>query len=348
MHRISLSDVAELAGVSVATVSRVIHSPAKVQEETRQQVLAAMKTMNYIPNRPAQQLRQSRSYTVGHIMGSFTPDNPFHVHVALAVERELLNLGYSVFTVHTNTIASERQQQEMRYVRLLLAHRVDGIIFTPTVRIQSLQLCQEVGVPVVQVERPVQSVDTDRVVCDNYPGELQAVRHLTGLGHRHIAYIGLLTPACVEQQRLAGYKDGMKDAGLEGNILIADAPYSRETACQVATELLQTHPEVTAILTNDPVIPGVVRAFNQRGIRIPEDMSLIGHDDTISSFWVPQIATISIPMDSLGIEAARLLVRRIDEQEHVKKNGGIVTPPRIKTLQTTLVLRESTGPSRVD
>lgn len=353
-HRRSatLKDVAELAGVSTATIARVMHKKGYVSESTRIAVEAALAQSGYRVNAVAQGLRKQRTFMIGHVLKRIAA-NPFFAEVALGAQEEAFRSDCGVVLANTQADA-ERERQA---VEMLIQRRVDAIIFTTWTDERNVRVAVEAGVPVVQVQR-VGDVETHTVTADNYSGALDATAHLLSLGHRRIAFIGVdpyaelsnvddgpvpVTHRVIERDRLNGFLDAHNVAGVKPFDELIDLQgsyYSVEHARVVVKRLLTLppHHRPTAVFaTSDMIAAGVLQEIYAHGLRIPSEISVVGFDDTLSTLFAPPLTTVEQPMREIGQAAARLAIHSLQE-------AGGSQPFRHEQLTTTLVLRESTGP----
>lgn len=350
--RPTLKDVAERAGVSTATVARVLHGNGYVAEETRKAVEAVVRETGYQINAVAQGLRKQRTFTLGHVLQSIAP-NPFFAGVALGVEKEATEHGCGV-VLYTTQGDAERERVG---VETLIRRRVDAIIFTKIAHEANVELAARAGIPVVQVER-VCSVPTDSVTADNYPGALEATRHLIELGHQRIAFLGVAPSALarldanrpasstadrttVEGERLAGYLDALAAAELqvrEDLVDLGGSYYALDWARATMRRMLElpTACRPTAVFaTCDMLAAGALQEIHHHGLRVPDDLSVVGFDDTYASFLTPPLSTARQPMFEMGQAAARLAIEALQAvPEH--------RAPRSERLSTHLVVRAST------
>lgn len=343
----TLKDVAERAGVSVSTVARVLHANGYVATPTREVVAAALAECGYQINTVAQRLRTQRSAEIGHILDSISP-NPFFAGVALGSERAAADYGCTVLFHNTHGDAD----QERAGVEVLLQRRVAAILFTTVTDERNVALAIAAGVPVVQVER-VSDVPTHAVTVDNYRGAFDATEHLLRLGHRRIACLGVdpdlrseaLTPPhrrVVERERLSGYHDALRSFGLVRDdawltLLPSyyDLPAARATASRWLHLPVDRRP--TAIFaTCDIMAAGILQEAHLCNLRVPDQLSVVGFDDTYASHLTPPLTTVRQPMDELGRAAVRLALLPPENGAH----GG----PRRERLTTQLIVRESTAP----
>ena len=346
----TLKDVAERAGVSVSTVARVLHANGYVAAPTRELVEAALADCGYQINTVAQRLRTQRSAEIGHILDSISP-NPFFAGVALGSERAAAEHGCTVLFHNTHGDAD----QERTGVEAFLQRRVAAILFTTVTDERNVALAVTAGVPVVQVER-VSDAPTHAVTVDNYRGAFDATAHLLRLGHRRIACLGVdpdlrsdaLTPPhrrVVERERLSGFHDALRSFGLAGDdaaLTLLPSYYDLPAARATASHWLHMPHEIrpTAIFaTCDIMAAGILQEAHRCHLRVPEQLSVVGFDDTYASHLTPPLTTVRQPMDELGRAAVRLAL--------LPAANGAHDEPRRERLTTQLIVRESTAPPSV-
>jgi DNA-binding LacI/PurR family transcriptional regulator len=345
--RATLKDVARLAGVSTATVARVIHNQGYVSAEARVAVEAAIEATGYRINAVAQGLRRQRSLVIGHVLRAIAP-NPFFANVALGVDEEAARFGCGVLTTNTQ----EDSQMERDAVETLLRRQVDAILFTSVRDLHNLELAAEAGIPVIQVER-VSIPTLPGVLADNYQGTVAAIDHLASLGHRRIAFIGEASETRddgysrqVERDRLAGYRDGLKRHDLpvdEALIDIDGAYFDADHARLVARRLIAMDDRPTAIFAAcDHLACAVLQELYALDIRVPDQMSVIGFDDTIAANLSPPLTTVAQPAVELGQTAVRMALDLLNRSSNGASDERFPLQP---CLQTQLVVRESTGPA---
>jgi LacI family transcriptional regulator len=347
---VTLKDVAALAGVSTATVARVIHENGYVSATARERVFTAIQESGYRLNVVAQGLRRQRTLTLGHVLQGILP-NPFFTEVALGVEHAAAEHGYNVLIFN----ARDDADRERAGVETLLARRVDGIVFTTALRAENVQLVLDAGVPAVEVEKPLCD-EAAAVVVDNYTGVYDAIEHLLGLGHREIGFLGEpVTPLPgaldgrldrVVQERFAAYRDALESAGVpfaESRIVLGDYAHDPgwrdvKTGADYMTRLLSQSAGVTAVFAaSDMLAAGALQALYHRHIRVPDRMSLVGFDDTYAKHLSPPLTTVCQPMFEMGMKAADLVIRAVSE--------GPPESPAREWFKATLIVRESTGPA---
>jgi DNA-binding LacI/PurR family transcriptional regulator len=348
MRPATLAQVAQLAGVSTATVARVIKSSGYVSTEARGRVEAAISAKGYRPNAIARGLRQRRSFTVGHILTSITI-NPFFVNVAHWAEEEALKHGYKTFFFNHNG----SRERERLGIEQFIERRVDAVLFTNAWAEENVNLLTEANIPAIQLER-VATVTAPSLRVDNKVGAIEAMQHLFAFGHRRIAFIGgdpNLTRRpdgynkSVEIERLTAYRNAMREAGLRvdpGFVKLGHYYRIEEGGTGIegyrhARVVLGLRNRPTAIFaTCDILAAGVLQAIYDAGLRVPDDISLIGFDDTIGVYLTPQLTTVAQPMEELGRLGFQMALAAIEGRPN----------PSPGPLKSRLVIRHSTGSAR--
>ncbi|WP_217351369.1 LacI family DNA-binding transcriptional regulator [Aquisalimonas sp. 2447] len=302
-------EVAKIAGVSVSTVSRILNGTARVSEAKRQAVEDAISALDFEPNALAQSLKRGRSMTVGVLTQDVS--SAYFTETLKGVESALTGTGYAPLIASGHWNAAE----ESHRVRLLIARRVDGII------ILSGNLTEEqIGeysrqVPVAATGHTVNAPRAWAVELDNERGGYLATRHLLDLNHRQIAHVQGPEQHRDAVQRLAGYHRALSEAGIEADPrLVVEGDFYETSGVLAATELLNRGTPFTAIFAaNDQMAYGIRLALSRRGIRVPEDISLIGFDDLPgSTYTTPPLTTVRQPLFDVGRLAARNLLHIIE------------------------------------
>lgn len=328
----TIREVAEKAGVSITTVSHVVNNTRFVSEDVRMRVNDAIRETNYQPNALARSLRRGKTHTIGLII----PDssNPFFAEVGRAVEGEAFAKGYSVIFCNTEG----NPVREDFYLDVLAKKQVDGIILVSGGRpSQSFIQVHDRQTPLVIVDRDSSDLAIDTVLTDNLGGGLLATQHLISLGHKRIACLTGPSSVSPSAQRVNGYKQALQEAGLPyDESLVCRGDYTAAAGWTHGRELIKMANRPTAIFAcNDMMAIGVLRAAAETGIRVPEDLALVGFDDIeLAAYANPGLTTIAQDKQKIGETAVNLLVEKIGDQEI---NG------RREFLQPTLVVRKSCG-----
>ncbi|MDR5703272.1 MAG: LacI family DNA-binding transcriptional regulator [Armatimonadota bacterium] len=326
----TILDVAHAAGVSPATVSRVLNSTHPVSAQTREKVLKAVKTLRYYPNALARSLLKRHTA----ILGVLIPDvsNPYYSVILRGIEDEARLHGYSVLVCNTDRDPSRLVQ----YLRTLQERRADGAIVTGgQMDKASIGLLRETGMPVVTIGRHHASLPSVQV--DNIAAAFKATQYLISLGHRLIATITGPAGSPTSADRLEGYRRALSEAGIPLRPeYIVEGGFLAEGGYKGTKHLFTLPSPPTAILAgNDRMAFGAIRALHEMGLRVPEDVSIVGFDDTlVAQYMVPALTTVAIPMYELGRRAAFILFTRLQRKR----------APMVVVLPTELRIRESTGP----
>ncbi|NUR70346.1 MAG: LacI family DNA-binding transcriptional regulator [Hamadaea sp.] len=336
-RRSGMREVAQAAGVSVSTVANVLSRPAIVAPETRQRVEAAIAGVGYVPHGPARQLRGVPSPMVGSITLDLA--NPFYAEVNRGIEDRLAPEGCLLLAGSTDL----REDKETRLLRLLQAQAVRGVIISPFgTDLSRLLALSRQGTPVVLVDHPGDGLGLCAVGADDVLGGRLAGEHLLALGHRRIAYLGdSVNPAPV-----AGRREGLRQAlagfGLDPSAALLDLrlqlrpPSLTEAAAAAAEQILSASPPVTAVVClNDTAALGLLDGLEDQGVRVPQDLSVVGYDDlSFARRLTPPLTTVRQSPYRLGETAADLLLDEArDRHEH-----------RQVRLEPELVVRASTAP----
>jgi len=332
---LTIKDVAREAGVSVATVSRVLNG-TRVDAALEVRVREAVERLRYRPSGAARSLRTRRTSAWGLVISEVR--NPFFTDMITAVEEVAQAAGYFVVVCNSD----HHVEKERRYFELICAERMAGVIVTPSSSVDTdLTPLRRQGVPVVLVDRSLerdQQVDT--VLVDSRRGAFEAVAHLAAGGYRRIACVtGPLhtTPAA---ERLAGYRAALLAAGLQADDrLVREADFREAGGYRATAELLAGRPAPDALfVANNLMTLGALRAINERRLRMPERLGLVGFDDMAwAPLMQPPLSAVAQPTAELGRTTATILLRRI---------AGEPFEPVTVSLQPSLRVRGTSTPGR--
>jgi LacI family fructose operon transcriptional repressor len=326
-----IKDVAKRAGVSTASVSRVLAGKEHVSREMRERVMAAVEELDYQPNLVARSLRSQRSSTVGLIVSDIR--NPFFTDVSRAVEDTVHKQRYALFLCN----ADENPDKEALYLEQMQAQNVAGIIYSPTRQAAENYADLDISAPTVIIDRAVRSSDVDMVLIDNVDAAYRLTEHLIENGYRRIA--GLFGEASVTgRERRQGYEQALQAHDLAPPKEQARyVPPRIEAGKSAALELLaQDQPPDAIVTTNSLLTAGALMAIRHLGLTIPDDVGLVGFDETTWGGLVePAVTIISQPTYEIGATAAELLLQRVDKPDR---------PPRKVILHGELVVRGSSAP----
>jgi len=302
-----IKDVAKIAGVSTATVSRVLAGQARVSEKTRQKVLDAIEQLNYRPNLIARSLRVRKSAKIGLLVSDIR--NPFFTAIGRAVEDSAYEQGYSVLMCNTD----ENPEKEELYLNLLHDENVAGIIFSPTQQFSARMSTFNSNIPFVIIDRAVKSSQVDMVLLDNISAAYELTRHLVENGFKRIA--GLFGNASTTgRERNKGFKKALTENQL---VPFADyfIPPRIKQGYETTLALLEQADRPDAVFTSNSLLTaGVFQAIRDRKMKVPEDVALVGFDETTWGAMVdPPITLIAQPTEEIGRTATELLFQRIEE-----------------------------------
>ena len=341
---VTIKDVARLANVSIATVSRVVNGYAHVRPPVREAVTKAIAELGYRPNGLASSFRTQQSNIVGVLLRQ--QRTPFSSALAYAIETTMFDQGYRVLLCSTNGDA----EREEAYLETMLEMRAQGVILRPSApnarTIKQVNSLRERGISVAFVDMQPRMAAISAVVCDNYAGGYQGMRHLIELGHRRIGVVaGRVAQkggsTDVGSERVRGIRQAATDLASDVEI-IWSAPFelaSFEIGREVGEAMIRARSGMTAVFaTTDMLAVGVMHAAHALNLDLPRDLSILGYDGVLeSTLTFPTLSTIAQPIHEMGQIAATTLI------DHMR---GVSTSPRQVVLENTLMQRASTIPLR--
>lgn len=335
--KIRISDVARAAGVSVATVSRVINGQHQfMSEDTRRRVEEVIRQTGYVPNSLAQSLKAQRTRTIGILISNLA--HPFWAAVLDEVERTCQERGYNVVFCNSR----DDPELERRYLTMLQKRRVDGIVVNPTGKdVHKFFPLIERRFPLITLDRKLESLGIRWVGVNNVYAAALATEHLISLGHRRIGIV-LYTPngLSVREERLRGYQEALLHAGITyDHRLVVFVDPAREDGRDVTRRLFDVTPRPTAIFsTNIRINIEVLLALKDLGLRVPEDISVVGFDD---ADWMelldPPLTTVRTPAREMGREAASCIIDAVEGALGAEADGDKASVE----LMPQLVIRRS-------
>ncbi|MGH3663189.1 MAG: LacI family DNA-binding transcriptional regulator [Micromonosporaceae bacterium] len=333
-RRPTIQHVARAAGVSPSTVSRALRGNGYVATEVRARVQQVAAQLGYVPDGNARSLRNRSSQAVGVLISDLR--NPFYANLAAGIEEQLRQSGYHVIFVNTDG----RVESELEGARTFLAMRVSAAIVTP-VADRGVRMLMDDGIPVVQADRMMRGLTSDGVLVDNIQGAKQITTHLVDLGHTKIALLIDETDWTTGAGRRDGYREALEAARIPVDAeLVVPTPFQPGAAGGAVDALLDRRPDVTALFAaNNMLAEGAFQALQGRGLRVPEDMSLVAFDDVPwMSMVTPGITTVDQHTDTLGRAAAQLVVDRL---------GGSAPPEAtVSYIAPSVVVRGSAAAPR--
>ena len=327
----TIRDLARLAKVSVPTVSRVLNGHP-VDQELAERVLKAARELNYVPNRSARRLRGAGSRLIGAIFSDFS--NPFYTRLLRAVENEIASSDATLIVANSGSDPA----REAKLLRIMREEGVAGLFIAPTDEgPDALSATVETGFPVVVVDRAMRDLQVDTVHSKNFEATLGAVKHLVGVGHRKIGFVGGPHHLSSARDRYSGYLYGLSDAGIAArpdHVVFGD--FRMESGRTCAASLLDLADPPTAMLvSNNEMVIGALNYIHSSGRIIPDDIAVVGFDDFPWSISLnPPLTAVAQPVEDIARVAAGLLMDRLADPSR---------PFRTVTLDTELIVRASCG-----
>ncbi len=333
---VTIRDVAKMARVSTGTVSNVLNRPDIVAEDTRQRVLEAVESTGFIRNTQAYQLRGGRSHTVGVVV--LDVSNPFFTEMFRGAESRLQIEGYVLMLGSTD----DSIEREANFVRAMEEHRVEGVLITPAAAdLVSLSGLKTRGVPTVLLDRKATADEFCSVTVDDVRGGELAARHLFDTGHTNVVFINGPTTIRQCRDRRQGVRKAARAVAKVVNVEVGELSVAALTVRhgeEVVDRIMSMSPRPTAVMcANDLLALGVLRGLAVRGVRVPDDLAVVGYDDLIfGSMLSPALTSVRQPAFELGVAAAQLLLDEVNNPEHRHREVR---------FEPELVVRASSSPA---
>ncbi len=325
----TIKDVSDLAGVSQATVSRVINGTSRVSPDKKLKVEKAIQELGYRPNSIAKALASRQTGSIGVVV----PDlgGPFFSGILDAIENQLRRLGYHVVV----TAGSNTEQGQKDAVEFLLGRRVDALILhTQNLSDDYLIELESQGINLVMVNRFIPELANCCIEIDNELGGFTATQYLIRMGHKKIACITGPLDKSDARGRLQGYRKALEEAGIKyDEALVCEGGFTEPSGVSATTKLLKRGVEFSALFAgNDHMAFGAYEVLKQNGLVVPNDISLVGFDDVIfARYLTPRLSTINFPIEQMSIEAVQLVLQKLNKNKQDVKFK----------LSPSLVIRDS-------
>jgi LacI family transcriptional regulator len=333
----TMRHVAMLAGVSIATVSAVVNGTASVRPERKQRVLDAMAALNYFPDAIARGLKTGKTNAIGVVVPDIT--NAFYPEVIRGVEETARNAGYSVLLCDSN----EDPQREAEHLNSLFSRRVDGVLLAGCVNSTAHSRTFQGRYPIISLDRIPPLPSEGAVSSDNIQAGSIATRHLIELGHQRIAMVVGHLGLSPHRDRLEGFRQAMQKSHLP--ILdeyLVSGDVQIEDSLRTCRQLLDLpHPPTAIMVGNNKLLLGVLAGLEERAIRVPDQISILGFDDYLwNRYFSPSLTAVAQRTLEMGQRACQLLLQLIEEQQEADPNAHRIYLP------TELRIRNSTAPPR--
>ncbi len=327
LMNVTIKDIAKMANVSYASVSRALNGKEGVSQATKTRILAIAQEMNYQPNEIARGLVKKQTLTLGLIIPDIT--NPFYPFLARGAEERANQAGYNLFLCNTNY----QIENEIKYIQILIEKRVDGLIISPSSS-QTERLEEKVrnALPIVYVSNAPQQTQNGFVVSNNTYGGFIATKHLIESGYDPIGFIGGFQGAGMVEDRLQGFRDAHRAYGMEVRedfVYLKD--YHQETAYHLIQEMIRSRQIPKAIVAgNDILALGIMEGAKNLGFSIPADLAVVGFDDIpLASMEEIQLTTVKQPQYEMGSMSVDILVRLLENPADLKTKKVILDPQLI-------------------
>jgi DNA-binding LacI/PurR family transcriptional regulator len=334
----TISDVARKAGVSKATVSRVLNNTAVVNKDTRKRVLEAIESLSYTPSFLAKGMRRKKTSTFGVIIPDFR--NPYYSELLKSIEEEARKHEY-IALICTGEMNADRERE---YIHYLLSRQVEGLVLCCYVSIMENEtFIQNLAkrVPIIVMDQPSFGLPVSSAYADGYKGFGKLLTYLIEKGHKRIGMIRSLHRYPCSESRFLGYRDTMENHGIDLDTdLIEESEFTAAGGYEAAKRMLSRTKPTAIIGVNDLLAIGALKYILEKGYDVPGEIAIAGHDNiALSSLVSPQLTTVNIPVDQIAEEAITQLIRKI--QNPRSRNSDIV-------IDTQLVIRQSTEQVKKD
>ncbi|WP_080057691.1 LacI family DNA-binding transcriptional regulator [Spirosoma aerolatum] len=331
---VTIKDIARSLNISISTVSRALRGMPEIHPDTRNAVLKLAEELDYQPNQLAKNLAKSRTKTIGVIV----PNLSYYYFSAMlnSIEEAALQAGYSVLVCQTN----ESYLREITNIQNLMRSQVEGFIISlsrDTDNYEHVERLVRKNIPLVLFDRYAESINVSKVIVDNHAAAFKATEHLIENGCRRIGFLAGPTQLVLSNQRIAGYKAALEKHDLwAGDKYVFHCDYTTESAIMQTLAMMSLpQPPDGVVIISDRMAFSAMYAMNQKGIRIPDDVAIVSfNNEPVSALFSPTLTSINQPIQEMGTEAVRLLLRELDA---VDEN----VPKETKVMETQLMVRGS-------
>lgn len=331
---VTIKDIARSLNISISTVSRALRGMQEIHPDTRKAVMRLAEELDYQPNQLAKNLAKSRTKTIGVIV----PNLSYHYFSAMlnSIEEAALQAGYSVLVCQTN----ESYLRETTNIQNLLRSQVEGFIISlsrDTDNYEHVERLVRKNIPLVLFDRYAESIDVSKVIVDNYAAAFKATEHLIENGCRRIGFLAGPTQLVLSNQRVAGYRAALAKHDLSvGDQYVFHCDYTEEnTIMQTLALMSLPQPPDGIVVISDRMAYSTMYALKQKGLRIPEDVAIVSfNNEPVSALFSPTLSSINQPIQEMGTETVRLLLRELNATD-------TMVPKETKVMETQLIVRAS-------
>jgi DNA-binding LacI/PurR family transcriptional regulator len=334
-HPVTIKDIAKALNISISTVSRALRDMPEIHPDTRKAVMALAEELDYQPNQLAKNLAKSRTRTIGVIVPNLS--YYFFSSVLNSIEEAALQAGYSVLVCQTQ----ESYLREITNIQNLLRGQVEGLLISlsrDTDNCEHINKLVRKNIPLVIFDRYSSQIEASRVIIDNQKAAFEATQHLIDSGCQRIGYLAGTPHMLISNQRMEGYKEALEKNGMffnERYVLHCDYTQDHVVSQTLALMNLAQAPDGILAVSDRVALPAIF-ALKSKGLRIPEDVALVGfNNEPLCSFLSPTLSSVSQQIQEMGSESVRLLLKQIESEE----KQAIET----KVLATQLIVRESSS-----
>lgn len=338
---VTIKDIARSLNISISTVSRALRGMPEIHPDTRKAVMRLAEELDYQPNQLAKNLAKSRTKTIGVIV----PNLSYYYFSAMlnSIEESALQAGYSVLVCQTN----ESYLREITNIQNLMRSQVEGFIISlsrDTDNYEHVERLARKNIPLVLFDRYAESIDASKVIVDNQAAAYKATEHLIENGCRRIGFLAGPPQLLLSNQRIAGYREALANHGLNvGDQYVVHCDYTQEnTIMQALTLMSLPQPPDGVVMISDRVAYPAMYAMNQKGLRIPDDVAIVSfNNEPVSAFFSPALSSVSQPIQEMGTETVRLLLKQLDAAD------DIPVAKETRVMETQLIVRASSLRSSV-
>ncbi|MBD2754102.1 LacI family DNA-binding transcriptional regulator [Spirosoma validum] len=331
---VTIKDIARSLNISISTVSRALRGLPEIHPETRKAVMRLAEDLDYQPNQLAKNLAKSRTKTIGVIV----PNLSYYYYSAMlnSIEEAALQAGYSVLVCQTN----ESYLREITNVQNLLRSQVEGFIISlsrDTNNYEHVERLVRKNIPLVLFDRYAESINVSKVIVDNHAASFKATEHLIENGCRRIGFLAGPTQLVLSNQRVEGYRAALAKYDLSvGDQYVFHCDYTQENTIMQTLEMMSLpQPPDGIVVISDRMAFSAMYAMSQKGIRIPDDVAVVSfNNEPVSAYFSPTLSSISQPIQEMGTEAVRLLLRELEAVDDT-------VPKETKVMETQLIIRTS-------